>query len=361
MKFPENQYFVKRGYIEEASSLKKGLGKNIAFLGYRKTGKTLLLKQFISMEKEVTPVYIDLNRISLSPENFSLEFISNIMFWFLGSFFSEYKDFFNFDFLLKKTDSLNNEKLTELLKTIDNELQKIKPDQKLIVESAFKFLEELSQKKKVVLCLDNFENILDLNNFAQIKDILSLINFENKNISFIVASSAIFQLKKLKNFEIIEIKNFDKKQSEQLINKYNIKQKKSIDEIYNLTLGHPYLIKCVCERFKQVKDVKKSFEIELLSGRIYDYCENVYNYHLNRARGHTLLKAILKVLASMHEASLTEISKKIYRSAPVTKSLLERLIEVDLISKSDKEFSFNDPILELWINSIFNKLEDHEK
>ncbi len=358
---------MKRGHIELldeiTSSLKKGLGKNIAFLGYRKTGKTLLLKQFTNcMEKEVSPVYIDLNRISLSPENFSLEFISNIMFWFLGKLFSEYNDFFNFDFLLKKIDSLDNDELKRLLKVIENELQKIKPDQKLIVTSAFNFLEEISKKKKVILCLDNFENILDLNNFTQIKDILSLINFENKNIRFIIASSAVFQLKKLlKNFEIVEIKNLDKNESISLINKFNIKNKKEIEEIYDLTFGHPYLIKCLCERLKQEKNIKKAFSIELLKENIYRYCEEVYNYNINRARGQTLLKAILKVLASMHQASLTEISKKIYRSAPVTKSLLERLIEVDLISKSDKKFSINDPILEQWMNLIFNKLEENEE
>ena len=361
MKFPEDQDFVKRGYIEQVtSSLRKGLGKNIAFLGFRKTGKTLLLKRLVGMEKEVNPVYIDLSRISLSPENFSLEFISNIMFWFLGKSFSEYSQYFEFKFLMEKTSSLNNKRLVELLKIIENELQKIKPDQKLVVESAFNFLEELSKSKKVVLCLDNFENILDLNNFSQIKDILSLINFDNKNISFIVASSAIFQLKKLlKNFEIVEIKNFDKKQTKALANNFGIK--KDINEIYKLTYGHPYLIRCLCERLKRVRDVKKAFSIELLHENIYRYYEDVYNYHLNRARGKTLLKSILKVLASLHEASLTEISKKIYRSAPVTKALLERLIEVDLISKKDKKFCFNDPILELWINSVFNKLEDHEK
>ncbi len=349
---------MKRGYTDKAISLRKSLGKNIAFLGYKKTGKTLLLRQIINgMEKEVSPVYIDLNRISLSPENFSLEFISNIMFWFLGKSSSEYKQYFDYKFLLKKTASLDN-KLVEILKTVDNELQKIKPDQKLIVQSAFNFLEEISKIKKVALCLDNFENILDLNNFIQIKDILSLINFENKNINFVIASSAIYQLKKLKNFEIIEIKNFDKNQSRELIKKININ--KDFDEIHDLTQGNPYLIKCLCERLKQVKDVKKSFSIELLHENIYRHCENVYNYHINRARGQTLLKSILKVLASIHEATLTEISKKIYRSAPVTKALLERLIEVDLISKSDKKFSFNDPVLEKWINRVFNGIEDEE-
>lgn len=299
------------------------MGKNTAFLGYRRTGKTLLLKQFISnVEKEVKPVYIDFNRISLSPENFSLEFISK----------------------LEHLDSSNE--LKNIKQTIENELQKIKPDQRLIVKTSFDFLEELSKKHRIILCLDNFENIFDLNNFSQIDDILSFMDFNNKNITFIVTSSAIYLIKKLlKNFEIIELKNLDKKQTETLANKYNIKNK----EIYDYIYGHPYLIKCLCERLEKTKDIKKAFSIELSEENINRHCEDVYSYSLNRARGKSLLKVILKVLADSHEASLTEISKKIYRSAPVTKALLERLIEVDLISKHNKKFSINDPILEKWL------------
>ena len=81
---------------------------------------------------------------------------------------------------------------------------------------------------------------------------------------------------------------------------------------------------------------------------IYDYCSESFDYYYNRARGQTLLKTILKVVAN-DELRLTEIAKKIYRSAPVTKSILERLMEVDIIHKKDNKFYFADNVLRLWL------------
>ena len=62
-----------------------------------------------------------------------------------------------------------------------------------------------------------------------------------------------------------------------------------------------------------------------------------------------LSKIILKVIASENELRLSDIARKIYRSAPVTKSLLERLISADIIYKKDNRFFFHDPILRAWM------------
>jgi hypothetical protein len=72
------------------------------------------------------------------------------------------------------------------------------------------------------------------------------------------------------------------------------------------------------------------------------------NYYYNRARGQTLLKAILKIVAN-EELRLTDIAKKVYRSAPVTKSVLERMVQADLIVKKGNKFVFSDPVLGLWV------------
>ena len=41
----------------------------------------------------------------------------------------------------------------------------------------------------------------------------------------------------------------------------------------------------------------------------------------------------------------------------MTKSLLERLIEVDLLSKEQKTFDFSNPALKVWCNYMFNEVE----
>lgn len=344
-------------------------GKNIALLGSYKTGKTSITRDFIEVlarEKEVIPVYIDLSRISTPPENFSIEFVGNAAFWFLGISHKDYKKFLDLDYLLKIKDL---GKSSEFVEKINNETQKIKPDQRLMIESAFSFVEELAKKagKKILLCLDNFENILDMNNYSQIKDILSIINFNSRNIIYFVTSSEIVLMKKiLRNFSVEEIKKFSREETKKLVESILGKSdKKVVDDILKFSNGNPYLIERICYKYKELKDVKKAFlsELVLKNSSIYNYCEKSLDDSLNRARGKALLKTILKVLCSLKEAKLTEISRKIYRSAPVTKSILERLVLVDLVVKEENKYLFANPVLRKWLRLVsvgleFDKVDD---
>ena len=354
----ERLYVKRRYYLDlldkNTDSFRKGAAKNIALLGSRKSGKTSIVKEHLKNAKDIVPVYIDLEKISLNPENFSIEFIGNIAYNFLKKPLNQYKKFLLLEQLLKIENELKNKNAFSLIKTVENELLKIKPGQRLLVETAFKFSEVLAKEnnKKFLIVLDNFENLLDLNNFSQIKDILSIINFKAENVNYIATSSSIRQsLHSLKNFECYEIKNLDKNEAAELIKTVIEKaEQKIIDEIYALSNGHPLTTILISKKYNEVKDVQKSFLLELLqkNNSIYNFCNDSLNYYYNRARGQTLLKVILKVIAN-EELRLSEIAKKIYRSAPVTKSILERLMEVDIIYKKDNKFYFADNVLRLWL------------
>ena len=339
---------------KHTDSFRKGAAKNIALLGPRKSGKTSIIKEHLKNVNEIIPVYIDLEKISLNPENFSIEFIGSVAFHYLKKPLKEYKKYLTLEHLLKLENELKGKNAFSLIKAVENELLKIKPNQKLLVESAFRFAEALGKEssKKFLIALDNFENLLDLNNFSQIKDILSVVNFKAENVSYIPASSSIKQsLHSLKNFECYEIKNLEKNEAAELIKTIIEKaDQKTIDEVFALSNGQPFVTILISEKYNKTKDVKKAFLIELLqkNNSIYDYCSESFNYYYNRARGQTLLKTILKAVAN-GELRLTEIAKKIYRSAPVTKSILERLMEVDIIYKKDNKFYFADNVLRLWV------------
>ena len=350
---------VKREYYldlldRNLSSFRKGAAKNIAILGPRKCGKTTILKEHLKNVKDAVPVYVDLERISLNPENFSIELIGNVVFNFLKKPIGEYKKFLLLGHLLKIEGELKSKNAFSLIKNVENELLKIKPDQKLLVESAFKFGETLAKdnNKKLLIVLDNFENLLDLNNFSQIKDVFSVVNWGAENVNYIVASSAVKQsLSLLKNFECYEIKNLEKNEASGLVKSIIEKpEQKTIDEVFSLSKGHPLITALVSKKYKEVKDVRKAFLIELLqkNNLVYDYCSESLDYYYSRARGQTLLKTILKVIAN-EELRLSEIAKRIYRSAPVTKSIIERLIDVDIIYKKDGKFYFTDDVLRLWV------------
>ena len=351
--------WLKRGFYldlldKNTNSFRKGDGKNIALLGPRKCGKTSIAKEHLKAAKDVVPVYIDLAKISLNPENFSVEFIGNIIFYFLRKPVTEYKKYLLLENLLRTEEELKSKKAFALIKSIENELLKIKPDQKLIVETAFRFSEILGNdaNKKFLIVLDNFENLLDLNNFTQIKDILSIVKFKVPNVIYIAASSAIKEsLSMLKDFECYEIKNLSKEESCELIKGIIEKaDKNACEEIFALSNGHPYVTALVSKRYSETKSVKEAFLVELLqkNNSLYEFCNDSLNYYYNRARGQTLLKTILKVVAN-EELRLSEIAKQIYRSAPVTKSILERLMDADILYKKDNKFYFSDNVLRLWV------------
>ena len=177
-----------------------------------------------------------------------------------------------------------------------------------------------------------------------------MINFEAEHAKYIAASSAIREsLASLKNFECYEIKNLDRKETIELAESIIGKDNAS-EEIWALSQGHPLITILISKKYNEIKDVKKSFLIELLqkNNSIYNYCSDSLDYYYNRARGQTLLKIILKVIAN-EELRLSEIAKRIYRSAPVTKSIIERLMDVDVIYKKDNKFYFSDNVLRLWV------------
>ena len=203
---PRNQkHHVGRRFYSDKLSEYARQGKNTAIVGPKYAGKTTLLweiKDKLDKHHDLLPVYIGLNRTSTPPENFSVELIGGISFWFLGAISQDYVKFQDISHLLSIKDRLGKN-AADTVDFLSNELQKIKPDQKAMLQRAFGFADEISKKsgKKVVMLLDDFENIFDLNNFSQVRDVLSLIPLSSRNVSYLVASSGRVLLEKsLRNF-----------------------------------------------------------------------------------------------------------------------------------------------------------------
>ncbi|MFC1728179.1 ATP-binding protein [Nanoarchaeota archaeon] len=344
---------------DSLENLKRDLGENLALVGPKNIGKSYLLKEFVSSVKdsEVVPVYIDLERAAMSPEEFCFNFISQTCYWFKGGKQEDYK---KMDYLLK----LNLGAASKHVKELKNELEKIKPDHNLLVDIAFKFPEALAkqEKKKVLLIIDEFQNILDLNNFEKIKDIVKLFNsLQLENVKFVVAGSSIQQMREIcTDFKIENIGYFEfdgtKKLVQSLVPKISDKE---VDRIFKLSLGHPYFITAICNRYNETKDVDQAYIIETLSkqGLIYQACNQMYNNSLSRARGKTLLMSIMNVLVYEEGLRLSEISRRIYRQSPVTKNLLSRLISVDLLALKENRYYFIDPVLKFWLSKVLRGLE----
>ncbi|MFH1064168.1 MAG: hypothetical protein V1729_03750 [Candidatus Woesearchaeota archaeon] len=341
--------------------------KTVVLLAQKGLGKTAFLKQLAT---GTGTIYIDLKKLSLTPESFSVEFTGAIC----SGLATDSKPICTLDDL--KQAKLGK-RCKSIIATIDNELQKIKPDQTLILKSAFSFGEAFSAEngKKLTVAINNCDELLKLNNFSQIEDVLGTLFdtlADNKSFSMILASSSVYNMRRvLKRFnpDIIELGPLSEEETRQLLEKIAGKVDERVSkEVYALSAGIPAAINTIASRLKEEKKADTQANIALIryilhsgladrSSASYSYCSNLFTDSLNRARGESLLKAILKVVSQNEPLRLTEIARRIYRSGPVTKSLIERLIEVDLLEKQDNTFRFSNPVLKVWCRLMFNGVE----
>jgi len=349
-------------------------GRHTLLLAQSGHGRESLLRQSCAKSNAF---YIDLRKTSLSPESFAVEFVSNICFYNLAKSNSELP---KYQTIAGLKQLKLGKKCSETIERIDNELQKIKPDQSLLLASAISFAEEFAAEadKKYFIAINNFEEFLKLNNFSHVTDSMNLFFNSikgNKRCSFVLSSSAIYQMKRVLEkypVDIVEVSPLSEDETKELFTAIAGKTDERILKlVHELSAGIPIVVSSIAARFKHEKgtDVQKNLDLvkyilaSLLSTKNtlpHIYCRKLFYESLNRARGESLLRILLKVISQNKQLRLTEIAKLIYRSGPVTKSLLERLIEVDLIVKTGKTFDFANPVLKQWCKLMFANIEFNE-
>ena len=84
-------------------------------------------------------------------------------------------------------------------------------------------------------------------------------------------------------------------------------------------------------------------------GPLSSFLRHCYEFRLHRARGYGALKAILGVLAEMEPLNLTEIAQRLQRTPGSARDYLSWLEDVDLITVQRKRYSFEDPLLRMFV------------
>ncbi|HUF25010.1 MAG TPA: hypothetical protein VMN81_12840 [Vicinamibacterales bacterium] len=84
-------------------------------------------------------------------------------------------------------------------------------------------------------------------------------------------------------------------------------------------------------------------------GDIAARCRQAFELRLHRARGYGALKAILSVLSEQEGLTLTEIAQRLRRTPGSTKDYLSWLEDVDLVVSTRKRYTFDDPVLRLFV------------
>ncbi len=125
--------------------------------------------------------------------------------------------------------------------------------------------------------------------------------------------------------------------------------------VHALTDGRPRYVTGLAEALAAMDGASGGDPVSALASQLAvnaplsQSCRFCYELRLHRARGYGALKAILRVLADEEPLRLTEIAKRLQRTPGSTKDYLTWLEDVDLITVREKRYSFNDPLMRLWV------------
>jgi len=120
--------------------------------------------------------------------------------------------------------------------------------------------------------------------------------------------------------------------------------------IVRATRGLPVHVRPLLERMENGESLSESLAVELtVGGRIEAECRATYTPLLHQARGYGACKSALHVLADEEGLSLSEIARRMGRTAGSVRDYLWWLQEVELVTAREKRFFFVDPVLRLWL------------
>jgi len=403
----EQRFFTDREHHLELLALSKtllaeGIRKHLALSGFRRVGKTVILKEFLrrhlleEADGQVAVAYLDLPRLALTPEAFATQYIGSVLYWLLerGDTLKgtggRIEPYFDPAFQLTAVGRWGNQGLSEHLYTFNQELQKEKPNQHLLLEMAFNWPETWARAldRHVLLILDEFPEILALNNYPQIESIVALFRAilqSQSRVCYVVAGSMLSLMERIflradsplfVHFQLETVGPFGREDSDELARKRLAPVEPTISPevlaaVYQVTRGHPFYIYATTMRVVEMisllqkpltpQTVREAFVLETLgtTGRIYNLCRYVLEDSLQRARGETMPQAVLQVLARETEGlTLTRLARALKRPTGAIRQVLNWLMEVDLVQqRADKIYVFCDPVLQLWVAYYYAGLE----
>jgi hypothetical protein len=396
----ERRFFTNRDHTLAVLGLSRdllgqGVRKHLALSGFRRVGKTVVLKEFLRRHLETNRdgdcrlAYMDMPRLALTPEGFAVQYVGYLLYWLAGDFHQRVESFFDAPAQLAAAGQMGAT-FSEHIVRLHQELQKAKPDQHLLLELVFNTPEVYAQAagKRVIVILDEFPEILALDNYPQIHDVLALFRAvlqAQSRVVYVVAGSMIGLMERIfldaasplfVHFQLETIGPFGREDCDALASKRlslvsDPVPRDVLAAIYQVTRGHPFYIYATAMRVIEnisllnkllsSATVQEAFTLETLgsTGRIYSLCRYVLEQSLQSVRGETMPQAVLQVLAQQPTGmTLTEIAVRLKRPSGAIRKVLTWLADVDLVEqREDKTYGFRDPVLQIWVAYYYSGLQ----
>lgn len=364
--------------------LKEGYRQNMAFLGDRYTGKTMIVQKFLADldDTQIVPVYIDLENADLSHFFYKL----------VGSLLYHYSQGHG----LAVSDDL-----TLLMNTTEGHLPEtvkaVKRIKSLLVQNREKeaYLEIISLPQTFaqegnVFCVLFFDEFQHLEDFGITDEFLELGKriMTQRRCLYVVTSSLLWSAQKILteklsllfgNFEIIEIQPFDLKSSQEFV-RFQLKGLRMSDQLVHFVIdftgGHPLYLTLICEELRALCASHKQFEIflPLLTAAMESILNErwgVLSRHFDlvveriaSGKGNVVVLRILLSLAGGRQ-KVAELSGSLNLKQAMVTAKVNRLLELGIVAKNGNNFYLPDRLFKYWLKFIFykrrNVIEDLEE
>ncbi len=354
--------------------LKEGYRQNVAFLGNRFVGKTVLLHQLMKEidDEAMVVIYLDLEHQDLN--YFFFRFVGSLLYNF--SKIEKLPLFDDIQLLMENARPFIPQTIEEI-KRIQSHLSEDKCEQMYRQLISLPEIFTAESGKFCVIILDEFQNLDELG-IADVFQELGKKIMTQKRCIYIVSSSApafarTILSEKLSllfgNFEILEMGAFDLKTSGQYVNDYlkEIKIKDQLrDFLVDLTAGHPLYLNLILEELLHLSALHKQSEIFIPIvmqaienvlfhpwGVLSRHFEIMVNQLVQTKNNRAMSSVMIALANGRHQ--LKEIASQVGLKPAVLTQRIHRLLESGIIIKNGSVFHFQDKLLRYWIKYVFQK------
>ena len=364
---------------------------NVALVGPRRMGKSSIAEQFLLTLKQKNAIKFrfDVQENMGTPGKFAIRLLRS----FLKSYFDQFTNFRDSELdeievnpavLVDFADRIKSKTLNKLSRFLVTYFPPSPENERAVLERILHFLDDFSSEMnaKAVVVLDEFQDIVDLNRFkgfgnGKILGFLQGIISGQKNVWYLFTGSAVRIM-----IDILEggrapfygrvirfnVTPFNRDDTAALV--YKCTDKPVTDEalnlIYALSNGHPFYTRVIISAAEKISDndvivtrhdIEEAFITELFGGTLDSHCKYLFESSLARLeKKGTFLKEILREL-SAGEESVTELSQKVGRKTGNLSLALRNLHHLDLIEKIDKKYHISDPIMGIWLRTVYGHNE----
>jgi len=359
---------------------------NTALVGPRRIGKSSVAEEFLRTLPSERTVKFHFNvQANLgTPGKFGVRLLVR----FLKSYFEQIgtTTFDQLDdiemnppVLIDAANQTDSKTLSKLAQFLAAYFPPLPENERPVLERILRFLDSFLSEMglRAAIVLDEFQGIVDLANYKDfsggkllgfLEDVIS----HQQNVWYLFTGSAVRMMDDiLENpkspfygrVDRLNVTPFHKDDSRELAHKCTGKfiAGEAFSLLYSLSKGHPFYIVVVMRKADGLsyddlviarRHVEEAFVSELARGALGSHCRYLFDTSLGRIKRGTFLKELLRELC-VGEASLTELSRRIGRSTGYLGLPLSSLYNMDLVDKKGKRYFITDPILQLWLNSVY--------